>query len=250
MKRFKAEWIGIAIVILILFFGATVLRANEMFLIEDYEEGDTTLQVSEFDTLTMASISFTLDREAFVTVATGGFIQYDYVDNRYQEHADWVTIEVPAIYGCSWITKNEEKVPVSVGSPEISGSYIFALDPGNYEFELKMYTYHDDRLLWSSGDKFYSLIHHPRIQALVILSDTVENHVAERPPERGDPIQASLITSGPSINVPGCIEVRDITGRTVKNCVISGDRVMLSTLSRGSYFLERENGRSVKLVKM
>jgi len=162
-----------------------------------------------------------------------------------------VDVDAPAIYDCSWITMNGEKLDISIGSPEISGSYIFALNPGNYEFELKMYTYsiYDGRLLWRFSDKFYSLIHHPRIQALVIMSDTVENHIAEKPPERGDPIQTSLITSGPSINVPGCIEVRDITGRTV-NCEISGDRVMLSTLSRGTYFLERENGRSVKLVKM
>lgn len=228
--------------IILLVLIASMVFANEMLLVEDYTEEDITFEVSDADPVTMASISFTLDREAFVTFITGGIIKHILTTGASGEMAS-------ELYNCSWITMNGTKLQTSVGSPNMNGSYVFALDPGNYEFELQVLTIHDIRMSLYSGDKRYSTIRHPRIQALIILSDTVENHVAEKPPERGDPVQTSLIASGPSVNVPGCTEVRDITGRTV-NCEISGDRVMLSTLPRGIYFIERNDGHSIKLVKM
>ena len=232
--------------IILLALIASIVFANEMFLVEDYTEEDITFEVSDADPITMASISFTLDREAFVTVTTGGIIKHMLAYYVVQGN------DISELYNCSWVTMNGTKLQISVGSPNMNGSYVFALDPGNYEFELQVLTFFDTRmspLVPPDYDTKESTVRHPRIQALIILSDTAENNIAEKPPERDDPIQPSLITSGPSVNVPGCVEVRDITGRTV-NCEISGDRVMLSTLSRGTYFIERNDGHSVKLVKM
>ena len=231
--------------IILLVLIASMAFANEMFLVEDYTEEDITLEVSDADPITMASISFTLDREAFVTVTTGGIIKHRLTTGASGEQAS-------ELYNCSWVTMNGTKLQISVGSPNMNGSYIFALDPGNYEFELQVLTIHDIRMspyVPPDYDTRESTIRHPRIQALVILSDTATNHASEKPPERGDPVQTGLITSGPSVNVPGCQEIVDISGRRV-DCEIAGDRVMLSTLPRGTYFAQTSNKRTIKIVKM
>jgi len=55
-------------IVLALLMGGTILRANEMLLVEDYIDSVTI--EGEVDGKTIASISFTLDREAYLTVAS------------------------------------------------------------------------------------------------------------------------------------------------------------------------------------
>lgn len=55
-------------IVLALLMGGTVLKANEMFLVEDYT--DSVIIEGIVDGKTIASISFTLPREAYLTVAS------------------------------------------------------------------------------------------------------------------------------------------------------------------------------------
>ena len=178
-----------------------------------------------------------------MTIVTGGIFKYNYATGGGNI--------LPAIYGCSWVTMNGTKLDWTIGSPEINGSYVFALGAGNYEFELKVET-NSERLYSYGPPPDYVrmvIIHHPGIQAMVILSDTTTDALAEQPPERNDTYPASLIASGPSITVPGCIEVRDIAGRIVCNEIKDG-RITLSTLPKGTYFAQTSTLRIIKIVKM
>jgi hypothetical protein len=227
--------------IILLAIVASSLFSNEMFLVEDYVSGDV-----EFDPgpdVTVATVSFTVDREAMISISIGGPLRYDYTQGSSNIH--------PAIYGCSWISMNGIKQDYSVGSPEVNGSFVFTLEPGSYQFELKINAMNDNIFYYKPPDYTETAftIHNPRIQALVILSDTAGGAVAESPPEYEDPHPRSLVASGPSVSIPGCLKLSDIAGRTV-DCEINDDRIMISSLPKGTYFAQTSDQRTIKIVKM
>ncbi len=223
--------------LLIIFVGVTTLHANEMILVEDYTAD--TIKTPKVEDTTVASIEFTLDRDAMVSLSTGGLIQY------YTEY--FMSEDVMMIpENLSWVTMNGSTLEYSVGSPHLNANYLFALPAGNYKFQLKVNTM-DFRLPKWNGTTVY--VFNPRIQALIILSDTGGSYVAENPRNDDDnPLPKAIIASGPTIRVPGCSKVVDITGRTV-NVTISDDQMMVKDLPRGTYFITGSK-QNIKVVKM
>lgn len=238
MKRDQTPiWIWVLLMIVLLFAGATTIEANEMILVEDYT-ADTVKVPSTPDTA-VASVEFTLDRDAMISMATGGLIQYFT-----QYTGDWLIIPEAV----SWITMNGGKLDYSMGSPHLNAGYFFALPAGHYKFQLRVNTT-DPRILKWTADNNMAHILNPRIQALIILSDTTQGCVAEEP-RNGDNnlLPKAIVASGPSIRVPGCNKIVDVTGRTV-NTTISNDEVMIKDLPRGTYFITG-NKQNIKVVKM
>jgi len=87
----------------------------------------------------------------------------------------------------------------------------------------------------------------PRLQVLVLYNDVPS--VSETPPQTTSTENPSIISCGPSVTVPGCCEVVDIAGRKV-DCEINGDRIMVNSLSSGTYFAKSSEGRTTKIVKL
>jgi len=87
----------------------------------------------------------------------------------------------------------------------------------------------------------------PRIQVLVLYEDAPS--VTEIPPQPTPTENPSILSCGPSVTVPGCSEVVDISGRKV-DCEIIEDRIMINSLSSGTYIAKTDNGKTVKITKL
>lgn len=220
-----------------LLIGVTSLKANEMILVEDYTAD--TVKVPKTPDTTLASVEFTLDRDAMVSLSTGGLVQYE---SEYHNSSGWTMVPE----NISWVTMNGSKLDYSMGSPQLNANYFLALPAGHHKFQLKVNT-SDFHVPVYADNMTY--VFNPRIQALIILSDTTQGYVAENPRNDDDnPLPKATIASGPTIRVPGCNKVVDITGRTV-NVTISNDEVMVKDLPRGTYFITG-NKQNIKIVKM
>ncbi len=181
---------------------------------------------------TVASIEFTLDRDAMVSISTGGVVFHMLTENTYMDLPN----------NTAWVTMNGDSLKYSRTGPDLNANYFFALPSGTYKFDLKVnamgYLYSPKPFMFA-----------PRIQALIILSDTTQNCVAENPRGNDDnPLLKAIIASGPTIRVTGCSKIVDITGRDVK-FPISNDEVMIKDLPRGTYFVTG-NRQNIKVVKM
>ncbi len=200
-----------------------------MVLVEDYTPGS--IDLAREMNIMVASVEFTLDRDAMVTLSTAGAVKYAELDGQY------------ASRNTGWLTMNNDSLDYSLTGPWLNGSYFFALKSGTYKFDLRV------NVLSEYPYSRYPNIQNPRIQTLIILSDTTQGYVAENPRNDDDnPLPRAIIASGPTIRVPGCNKVVDITGRTV-NVTISDDQVMVKDLPRGTYFVTG-NRQNIKVVKM
>ena len=97
------------------------------------------------------------------------------------------------------------------------------------------------------GGIIHDTIVNPRLQVLVFYNDAPS--VSETPSNITLTETHSIISCGPSVTVPGCSEVVDISGRKV-DCEINGDRIMVNSLSSGTYIARGSEGRTTKIVKL
>lgn len=192
-------------------YGGSVLYEN---CIED------SLDFTGKDVVTVLELEFTLDQPSIVSVTYGWFRGYAAGDSPYY-----------------WLAYNGDSLGMSTVRNSSTGAYMIELESGTYTLCLV------GRFYYGST----AFVINPRIQVLILYNDTPS--ISESPPQTTPTENFSMISCGPSVTVPGCSEVVDITGRKV-NCEINGDRVMINSLSSGTYFAKTNNGRTVKITKL
>lgn len=86
------------------------------------------------------------------------------------------------------------------------------------------------------------------IEALYIYDVFETQACGENPENDPVPITAkSVLASGPSIGIPGATAVYDVNGREI-GCEISNDRIRVSELSSGIYYVQTANSETVKVT--
>ena len=164
-------------------------------------------------------LEFTTDRPSIVSITYGWCIGFRSGSRSY------------------WLTYNGDSLGMSTSWNRSTSTYMTdKLESGTHTLELM-------------GGLGYTeaYVINPRLQVLVLYEDAPS--VSEAPPQSTPTENSSIISRGPSVTVPGCSEVVDISGRKV-DCEINGDRIMVNSLSGGTYFAKTDNGRVVKITKL
>jgi len=186
-----------------------------IFMVEDYTED--TLDFPTPGTYKLASVTFQLDQFSIATVVTGG------------ERYGGSSLHV-------WLVLDENSLGTSICRWYETPSFMMELETGIHTLDFMIHTNE------SNGGAV-----NPRLQVLVLYNDAPS--VSETPPNI-TPIEISTILSqGPSVTVPGCSEVVDIAGRKV-DCEVNDDRIMVNSLSSGTYIARGSEGRITKIVKL
>jgi len=182
-----------------------------VFMVEDYTEGKVGIQ--EPGKHKLASVTFTLEQAGIIFAAAGALT--------------WG--------GGShfWLTLNEDSLGMSTQP-----------DPSNFMTNLEAGAYTLDFMIHAT---MFDTIVNPRLQVLVLYNDAPS--VSEAPPQSTPTENSSIISRGPSVTVPGCSEVVDISGRKV-DCEVNDDRIMVNSLSSGTYIAKTDNGKTVKITKL
>ncbi|MEA3310813.1 MAG: hypothetical protein U9Q76_01200 [candidate division WOR-3 bacterium] len=139
--------------------------------------------------------------------------------------------------GTNWLTCNGDSLGMSTVRNQSTSTYMTELESGTYTLGLVSKFYYGSQ----------AFVINPRLQVLVLYNDAPS--VTETPPQTTPTENPSIISCGPSVTVPGCSEVVDVSGRKV-DCEINGDRIMVNSLSSGTYFATGTNGRTTKIVKL
>jgi len=139
-------------------------------------------------------------------------------------------------YALYWLTYNGDSLGMSTSWNSLgTNTYMTELESGTYTWEL----------MGKFG--YTGFVINPRLQVLVLYEDAPS--VTEAPPQSTPTENPSILSCGPSVTVPGFCEVVDIAGRKV-HCEIIEDRIMVSSLSSGTYFARGSEGRITKIVKL
>ena len=136
-----------------------------------------------------------------------------------------------------WLTCNGDSLVMTTSLGQFTSTYMTELESGTYTLGLMGY------FGYLGG-----YVINPRLQVLILYNDSVPS-VSETPPQPTPTENPSIISCGPSVTVPGCSEVVDIAGRKV-DCEINDDRIMINSLSSGTYFAKTNNNRVVKITKL
>ena len=168
------------------------------------------------DVVTVLELEFTTDQPSIVSVTYGAYR----ANNK----------------GGIWLACNEDSLGMSSALFSRNVNYMTELESGTYTLGLM-----------GSFDYIGGYAINPRLQVLVLYNDAPS--VSETPPNITPTENPSIISCGPSVTVPGCSEVVDISGRKV-DCEINGDRIMVNSLSSGTYIARGSEGRTTKIVKL
>jgi len=203
-------------------FGALTTITAAPLLVEAYQKGTITIPAGETDTVTIVKISFSVDTACYVQFSAGGFTAHAFT---------WFALDGVDLPPQTRMGHNT--VPQGFSLP-----YAYILNAGSHTLELTM-------TIWGS---YAAICEKAYLQALIFMPDS-GGAINEQPTADANVSNASVLSTGPYVRVPGCIKVRDVSGRNV-DCQIDGDKVMLSTLSAGTYFAETKTGTGVKIVKV
>ena len=188
-----------------------------VFMIEDYTEGIVPISVTGSHKL--ASVTFELGQPSIMIAATSA-MWLKFTSNR--------NLKV-------WLTLNGDSLDMSTRHVGNGASFMKPLEPGSHTLDF-MYR----------GTMFDTLLN-PMLQVLVLYNDAPS--VSETPPQPTPTESSTILSQGPSVTVPGCSEVVDVSGRKV-DCEINGDRIMVNSLSSGTYFAKTNDGQTVKITKL
>ncbi len=190
-------------------FGGTILYETH---IED------SLVITGEDIVKVLELEFTLEQPSIIS-ATYGW---------YKGACSQGMVE-------QWLTCNGDSLEMSTAF-SLTNTYTFQLESGTY-------------ILGLVGE-FSSMggyVINPRLQVLVLYNDAPS--VSETPPNITPTENPSILSCSPSVTVPGCCEVVDVSGRKV-DCEINGNKVMINSLSSGTYFAKTNDGKTVKITKL
>jgi len=134
-----------------------------------------------------------------------------------------------------WLNLNGTPLNMSSCSYDNTPNFMTYLEAGSYTL--------DFIVKGATGDTIVN----PMLQVLVLYEDAPS--VTEAPPQSTPTENPSILSCGPSVTVPGCSEVVDISGRKV-DCEVNNDRIMVNSLSSGTYFAKTDNGKTVKITKL
>jgi hypothetical protein len=195
-------------------------------LVEAYQEGTISIPRNEWDTITVAEVSFSVDSACYVMLATGGM-------------ADMAKV---------WLELDGESLPpvIRVGTGDegpINITYTYLLEAGGHTISVQLANHLNFLVSTTCRDGY--------LQALIFLPDTATGAVAEQPMGDAEPLPntPSLISSGPYVNVAGATELVDASGRVIENA-IEDDKVFISNLPQGTYFARDGERTIVKIVKV
>jgi len=191
---------------------------GESILYETHIEDS--LDFSGKDIVTVLELEFTIDQPSIVSITYG--VSYGYGSS----------------YGLSyWLTCNGDSLGMSTSWNISTSTYITNLGSSTYTLGLTGKFRH----------AMEAYVINPRLQVLVLYEDAPS--VSEAPPQSTPTENPSILSCGPSVTVPGCSEVVDISGRKV-DCEIIEDRIMINSLSSGTYIAKTDNGKTVKITKL
>jgi len=186
-----------------------------VFMIEDYTEGSVYLfNPGEHK---LATVTFELPQLSIIHTVTG------------------IASGGHASFPKFWLTLNEDSLNMSSCIYFNTPNFMKELEAGSYTLDFMV------------GQAAGDTIVNPRLQVLVLYDDTPS--VTETPPNITPTESSTILSQGPSVTVPGCSEVVDVSGRKV-DCEINGDRIMVNSLSSGTYFARGSEGRTTKIVKL
>jgi len=176
------------------------------------------------DIVKVLELEFTLDQPSIVSITYGWYIGY------------WFN-GVTGNWACHWLACNGDSLGMSASRNVSTSTYMTELESGNYTWRLMGRFRHTQE----------AYVINPRLQVLVLYNDAPS--VSETPPQPTPTENPSIISCGPSVTVPGCSEVVDVSGRKV-DCEIIENRIMVNSLSSGTYFAKTDNGKTVKVTKL
>ena len=192
---------------------------GEAILYETHIEDS--LNFSGENIVTVLELEFTTDQSSIISVTYGSY--YARLATGY-----------PAKH---WLTRNEDSLGMTTARTTNSSTYVTELESNTYSLNL-VYKF-------GYGGEGYAI--NPRLQVLVLYNDAPS--VTETPPQTTPTENPSIISCGPSVTVPGCSEVVDVSGRKV-DCEVTDDKVMVNSLPGGTYFAKTNNGQTVKITKL
>ena len=207
------------------------LLANaSQVLVEAWQTVDLVIPKGQRCDTAIVELSFTVDTGCFVLFTTGAMARMGNF---------WVKLDGNKLRPKIPCT-GKEMSPVPI-------SYASKLESGHHKVTLWFECYYSDLVPIDPSCTYAYL------QALLFLPDsTVTKGIEEENDQNGgfreNPV-VSLVTKGPYVQVPGCIDLVDDSGRIIENAVI-GDKVMISNLSRGTYYARGTGGTTVKVVKV
>lgn len=187
-----------------------------VFMIEDYTEGKVPITVT--GDYKLAGVAFELPQLSIIHVVTG----------RAGGGVGLLSLKF-------WLNLDGSPLNMSSCSYENTPNFMKELEAGSYTLDFMV------------GQAAGDTIVNPRLQVLVLYNDAPG--VSETPPNITPTESSTILSQGPSVTVPGCTEVVDISGRKV-DCEINGDRIMVNSLSSGTYFARGSEGRTTKIVKL
>jgi hypothetical protein len=208
-----------ALTILVLMALGVSTAFGGVFMVEDYTEGS--VYIPNPGEHKLATVTFELPQPSVIHVITG--------------RAGHSYGGCPSYSLKFWLNLNGTPLSMSFCSYSNTPALMKELEAGSYILD------------FMSKGAVGDTIVNPRLQVLVLYNDVPS--VSETPPNIIPTENPSIISCGPSVTVPGCCEVVDVSGRKV-DCEINGDRIMVNSLSSGTYFATGSNGRTTKIVKL
>ncbi len=191
-----------------------------ILMVEDYTEGN--VYIFNPGEHKLATVTFELPQPSVIHVITG--------------RAGHSYGGCPSHSLKFWLNLNGTPLSMSFCSYSNTPALMKELEAGSYTLD------------FMSEGAIGDTIVNPRIQVLILYNDSVPS-VSETPPNITPTETPSIISCGPSVTVPGCCEVVDISGRKV-DCKIIDDKIMVNSLSSGTYFAKTDNGQTVKITKL
>jgi len=190
-----------------------------VFMVEDYTEGG--VYISNPGDYKIATVTFELPQPSIIHIVTGrAGLEYG---------------GCPSYSLRFWLNLNGTPLSMSSCSYDNTPNFMMNLEAGSYTLD------------FMSEGAVGDTIANPRIQVLILYNDVPS--VSETPPQPAPTENPSIISCGPSVTVPGCSEIVDVSGRKV-DCEINGDKVMVNSLSSGTYFAKTDDNRVVKITKL
>ena len=208
-------------VLLVLMALVVIGIAGEMFLVEDYIEGEVECPLHEQKIL---EVTFTLDKPAFLLFSCVLF---------YNDPLDGIKKE-------GWFNVNGEKL--SQVTSESNLTYMMLMDSGQVIVQS-----------WVRGCTYSGMVRtvrSPILQVMVFYPSDDEPFVTEAPTDTsGFASSHSILSSGPFVHVQGCSQVYDTAGNKI-HCQVTDGNIFISQLPAGTYFATGSNGRTTKIVKL
>jgi len=208
----KTTLFGLGIVAGLLF--AEPAFANDMILVEDYRTDSVFVLPGE--KITLDSIKLTLVEDAMVIVTFDAGV--------------W---SIPTTEKMVWLEVNG----VRKTSMNMFNTFMFALSAGSYTLRVEGKS--NTVYIMGVGDRLF--------QVLCISQET--STVMEQPDGNSNPSKgSSILASSNLVHVDGCTEIYNDLGQKV-NCQITNGNIPVSTLPAGTYFVQRSDGGTTKIVK-